>query len=140
MFVKEDSDVTMTSAFDYAIGVLKRFSGRSHQASHYHDILEKLRGDIDRRRSQLLARRRELSTRPVRKMFHLDIPDGDGAISQPEHMLLEEPAVEGHITESVGTEVPPDYPMTSWDDPAAVLDFDGFDFFSWGGYESFLQG
>lgn len=138
--MKEDSDVTMKSAFDYAIGVMRRFSDRSPQASHYHDILEKLKGDIDKRRSQLLARRRELSTRPVRKMFHLDVPDDEGVISQPAETVLEEQPVQGNLTESVESGQLSNYLMTSWEDPAAVLDFDGFDFFSWGGYESFLQG
>lgn len=132
--------MTMTSAFDYAISVLKRFSDRSPQASHYHDILEKLRGDIGKRRGQLLARRRELSTRPVRKMFHLDMPDEDAVISQPAEAVSEEQSVRGDLTESVESGLLCSYPMASWDDATAILDFDGFDFFSWGGYESFLQG
>lgn len=138
--MKEDSDVTMKSAFDYAIGVMRRFSDRSPQASHYHDILEKLKGDINKRRSQMLARRREQSTRPVRKMFHLDVPDDEGAISQPAEPVSEEQLVQGNHTDSVDSGLLSNYLMTSWDDPTAVLDFDGFDFFSWGGYESFLQG
>lgn len=139
MFMNEDSDVTMTSAFENALGVLKGFSDRSQQVSRYHDILENLREDINKRRSQILTRKRELSTRPVRKMFHLGMPDEDGAINQVADTLPEEPSAHRHLAESVESRLLSNIPVTGWDDPAAVLGFDGFDFGSWEGCHAFLQ-
>lgn len=95
MFLTEDLDVDIPTAFEKATVVLKSFT-RSEQAHRYHGILQNLKQDINKHRGQISSCKRELSTRPVRKIVQIDTYSSgeDGCSDQAVGLGIEESAVD----------------------------------------------
>jgi hypothetical protein len=143
IFMAEESDVTVANAFDNAIVILKSFAVRSQQADHYHRILENFKEDINKRRTQILCRKRKLSTRPVHKMFHLDRNvggggdrDEDAADNQQVELSIREQSSDGNPEGTVQTELVSWVSMLGWDDLTEFPDWTNFACGPWEELES----